>query len=58
MSQIQKTISPKVEYRSVIGDLSFSVCIPKGYTQDLGLHKGDYVRITQTDGKIIIEKAE
>ena len=58
MSQIQKTTSPKVEYRSIIGDLSFSVCIPKGYTQDLGLHKGDYVRITQTDGKIIIEKAK
>jgi hypothetical protein len=59
MSQIQKTaISPKVEYRSIIGDQSFSVCIPKGYTLDLGLHKGDHVRITQSDGKIIIEKAE
>lgn len=58
MSQMQKTISPKVEYRSVIGDLSFSVCIPKGYMQDLDLHKGDYVRITRQDGKIMIEKAE
>jgi AbrB family looped-hinge helix DNA binding protein len=58
MSQFQKTASPKVEYRSIIGDLSFSVCIPKGYTQDLDLHKGDYVRITREDGKIIIEKAE
>jgi hypothetical protein len=58
MSQIQKTVSPKVEYRSIIGDMSFSVCIPKGYVQDLDLHKGDYVRITQEGGKIIIEKAE
>jgi hypothetical protein len=58
MSQIQKTVSPKVEYRSIIGDMSFSVCIPKGYVQDLDLHKGDYVRITRQDGKIIIEKAE
>ena len=58
MSQIQKTTSPRVEYRSIIGDLSFSVCIPKGFTIDLDLHKGDYVRITQQDGKIVIEKAE
>lgn len=58
MSQIQNTTSPKVEYRSITEDMSFSVCIPKGYTQDLGLHKGDYVRITRENGKIIIEKAE
>jgi hypothetical protein len=61
MSQIQKTESPKVEYRSIIGDSresSFSVCIPKGYTQDLDLHKGDYVRITREDSKLIIEKAK
>lgn len=58
MSQIQKTTSPKVEYRSIIGDSSFSVCIPKGYMQDLDLQKGDYVRITREEGKIVIEKAE
>ena len=60
MSQIQKTQYPKVEYRSIIGDSSISVCIPKGYTQDLDLHnrKGDYVRITREDSRLIIEKAE
>ena len=58
MSQIQKTESPKVEYRTIIGDSSFSVCIPKGYTHDLDLHKGDYVRITREDSKLIIEKAD
>jgi formylmethanofuran dehydrogenase subunit D len=47
----------KAEYRSIIGDLSFSVCLPKKYSQNLGLDKGDYVRVTQEDGKIIIEKA-
>jgi AbrB family looped-hinge helix DNA binding protein len=47
----------KAEYRSIIGDLSFSVCLPKKYSQDLGLEKGDYVRVTQEDGRIIIEKA-
>jgi hypothetical protein len=59
MSQIQKTRNPgKAEYRSIIGDLSFSVCLPKKYSQDLGLEKGDYVRVTQEDRKIIIEKAD
>jgi formylmethanofuran dehydrogenase subunit D len=59
MFQITKTKnSAKAEYRSIIGDLSFSVCLPKRYSQDLGLEKGDYVRVTQDAGKIIIEKAE
>lgn len=30
----------KAEYRSIIGDLSFSVCLPKVYAQNLGLDKG------------------
>jgi formylmethanofuran dehydrogenase subunit D len=59
MSQIQRSKgSAKAEYRSIIGDLSFSVCLPKKYSQDLGLEKGDYVKVTQEAGKIIIEKAE
>jgi formylmethanofuran dehydrogenase subunit D len=58
MSQSSKsTNAAKAEYRSIIGDLSFSVCLPKKYSQNLGLDKGDYVRVTQEDGKIIIEKA-
>lgn len=48
----------RAEYRSIIGDLTFSVCLPKKYSQNLGLDKGDYVRVTQEDGKIIIEKAQ
>jgi formylmethanofuran dehydrogenase subunit D len=59
MSQIQKTKNPaQAEYRSIIGALSFSVCLPKQYAIDLGLKKGDYVRITQEAGKIIMEKAD
>lgn len=58
MSEPKKTINgPKAEYRSIIGDLSFSVCLPKVYAQNLGLDKGDYVRVIQENGKIIIEKA-
>jgi hypothetical protein len=59
MSQITKSRNAaKAEYRSIIGDLGFSVCLPKKYSQDLGLEKGDYVKVTQESGKIIIEKAE
>jgi AbrB family looped-hinge helix DNA binding protein len=58
MSQLQNTRSPKAEYRSIIGDVSFSVCLPKQYATGLGLQKGDYVKVTQEDGKIIIEKAD
>ena len=57
MSQIQNTRSTRAEYRSIIGDVSFSVCLPKQYAIGLGLQKGDYVRVTQEDSKIIIEKA-
>jgi formylmethanofuran dehydrogenase subunit D len=59
MSEPKNTASgTKAEYRSIIGDLSFSVCLPKKYSQNLGLDKGDYVRVTQENGRIIIEKAQ
>jgi hypothetical protein len=45
-------------FRSIIGDVSFSVCLPKQYAIGLGLHKGDFVRVTQEESKIIIEKAD
>ncbi len=58
MSDPKKTANgTKAEYRSIIGDLSFSVCLPKAYAQNLQLGKGEYVRVTQENGKIIIEKA-
>ena len=50
--------SPKAEYHSIVGDKSFSVCVPKGYMKHLGLAKGDYVKMTLVDTRIIIEKAE
>jgi hypothetical protein len=58
MLETKKTADDiKAEYRSIIEDLSFSVCLPKVYAQNLGLAKGEYVRVTQENGKIIIEKA-
>jgi hypothetical protein len=47
------------EYRKVqgiVGEQSFSVVLPKRYAVDLGIGKGDFVRVHQKEGRIIIEK--
>lgn len=53
--------APKnVEYRKVqglIGETSFSVILPKQYALELGIAKGDFVKVHQESGKIVIEKA-
>jgi bifunctional DNA-binding transcriptional regulator/antitoxin component of YhaV-PrlF toxin-antitoxin module len=48
------------EYRkvqSILGDVSFSIILPKEYAISLGLRKGEFVKVWQTDGKIVIQKA-
>jgi anaerobic selenocysteine-containing dehydrogenase len=47
------------EYRKIqgiVGEQSFSVVLPKKYAIDLGIGKGDFVRVHQQEGRIIIEK--
>jgi len=49
-----------VQYRkihSLVGEHSFSVVLPKSYAVNLGVGKGDFVKVYQDDNKIIIEKA-
>lgn len=51
----------KVEYRKVqgiVGDQSFSIVLPKSYAIDLGIGKGDFVKVFLISNKIIIEKAD
>jgi antitoxin component of MazEF toxin-antitoxin module len=43
--------------QGIIGDQSFSVILPKVYAVNIGIKKGDFVKVHQQDGKIIIEKA-
>ena len=48
-----------MEYRKVqgiVGQQSFSIVLPKTYAINLGIGKGDYVKVSQDNGKIIIEK--
>lgn len=49
-----------IHYRKVqglVGEHSFSVVLPKSYALDLGIGKGDFVKVSQEDNKIIVEKA-
>jgi AbrB family looped-hinge helix DNA binding protein len=43
--------------QGIVGDYSFSIVLPKSFAQHLGIGKGDYVKVTQDESKIIIEKA-
>ena len=48
------------EYRKVqglVGDASFSVVLPKSYANHLGIAKGDFVKVQEEEGRIIIQKA-
>ena len=49
-----------IHYRKIqglVGEQSFSLVLPKSYAIELGLGKGDFVKVSQEDNKIIIEKA-
>ena len=48
------------EYRKIqpiVGGISFSVILPKSYALNLGLGKGDFVKVRQEGQSIVIEKA-
>ncbi len=52
--------SKGLEYRKVqglVGEQSFSIVLPKTYAINLGIQKGNFVKVFQDDKKIIIEKA-
>ena len=49
-----------IEYRKVqglIGESSFSIILPKEYALNLGIGKGDFVKVRQEDDRIIVQKA-
>ena len=50
----------QTKYRKItaVGDSSICMTIPKKWAHDLGLEKGDFIRIWQDDDKLIVEKAE
>ena len=44
--------------QGIVGEYSFSIVLPKSFANDLGISKGDYVKVSQDDGKIIVEKMD
>ena len=38
--------------------LSTGVCLPKHYARNLGIKSGDFVKISQVDQRIVIEKVQ
>jgi hypothetical protein len=52
--------SGKLEYRKVqgiVGEQSFSIVLPKQYAVNLGIGKGNFVKVHQEGDRIVIEKA-
>lgn len=44
--------------QGIVGEYSFSIVLPKSFANELGIGKGDYVKVSQDGDKIIIEKME
>lgn len=60
IDNISKTNNLKYEFRKIqglIGETSFSIILPKQYAVNLGIGKGDFVKVRQDNNSIIIEKA-
>ena len=49
----------KHEYRAltIVGGTSLNVVLPKQFASDLGLGRGDYVKVSIDGKRIILEKA-
>jgi hypothetical protein len=48
------------EFRKVqglVGESSFSIVLPKSYALNLGISKGEFLKVTLENNKIVIEKA-
>lgn len=48
------------EFRKVqglVGESFFSIVLPKSYALDLGISKGEFLKVTCHDKRIIIEKS-
>jgi len=49
------------QYRKIqglVGESSFSLVLPKQFAINLGIKKGDFVKVRQEENRIVIEKAD
>jgi hypothetical protein len=62
IENLEKNENSKLDYQyrkvhGIMGEISYSIIIPKLYAMDIGIRKGDSVKVTHDSKKIIIEKA-
>lgn len=60
LDKIESANSSQNLYRRIqglVGEQSFSLVLPKQYAINLGIRKGDFVKVRQEEDRIIIEKA-
>jgi bifunctional DNA-binding transcriptional regulator/antitoxin component of YhaV-PrlF toxin-antitoxin module len=48
---------PKYQAIGLAGNTSYTLVVPKDFATAIGLEKGDFVRVTQDDKRLIVEKA-
>ena len=58
-SQSRARPNPGYYYRTagLVGSTSFSIVLPKQYAIELGVGKGDFVKVSREQNRIVIEKA-
>jgi AbrB family looped-hinge helix DNA binding protein len=56
---LNKNENKKYQYRTVgiVGSSSFCIVLPASFANKLNLVKGDYVKVTGEENRIVIEKA-
>jgi hypothetical protein len=56
--QRKSTVSEFRKIQGLVGELSFSIVLPKSFAIDLGVGKGDFVNVYIEEKKLIVEKAQ
>jgi hypothetical protein len=60
-AELQSTIRQKPDYyyrtAGMVGSASFCVVLPKQYAINLGVGKGDFLKVSQEQDRIVIQKA-
>jgi hypothetical protein len=57
MEIIENTGYAYRKVQGLVGESSFSIVLPKVYAVNLGISKGDFVKVYLDDRKIVLEKA-
>jgi hypothetical protein len=60
LNDLEKLKDSQNFYRRIqglVGEQSFSLILPKQYAINLGIRKGDFVKVCQEENRIVIEKA-